>query len=65
MDYLAFLSAYLRERCSRLSSEEEEILQTYIDEQDSLAAELRVQPWSINDDNEDDPLLAENKYIQA
>ena len=65
MDYLTFLSAYFRERCTHLSEEETEKVQAYIDEQGSLAAELQDRPWSLDDDNNNDSLLAENKYIQA
>jgi hypothetical protein len=63
--YLTFLGAYLRERCTRLSEEEKQKIQAYIDQQESLAVELRDKPWSLKDDDETDPLLRENKYIQA
>ena len=65
MSYLTFLSVYLRERCSRLSEEEDQKVKAYIDEQESLAEELRDRPWSLKDDDEWDPLLVENRYIQA
>lgn len=65
IDYLVFLSAYLRERCTCLSKEEEKKVQDHIDKQESLAVELQDRPWSLDDDNENDPLLAENRYIQA
>lgn len=64
VDYLVFLSAYLRERCTRLSREEEQKVQAYIDEQESLAMELQDRPWSLDNDDKGDPLLAENKYVQ-
>lgn len=63
-DYLTFLSAFARERCTRLSVDEEEKVQAYINEQQSLDAEHRDHPWFLDDDYEDEPLLAENKYIQ-
>lgn len=63
-DYLTFLGAFLRERCTRLSSEEEDAVQQQIEEQQLLAADLRDQPWVLDDDFEDKPLLAENRYIQ-
>ena len=63
-DYLPFLSAFLRERCTRLSRDEEEKVQAYIQEQDLMVTEQRDLPWSIDDDYDDDPLLAENRYIQ-
>ena len=64
MDHLTFLGAFSRERCTRLSSEEEERIQAYIEEQQLLAAEHRDRPWFLDDDYEDKPLLAENRYIQ-
>ena len=62
--FLPFLSAFLRERCTRLSSDEEEKVEAYIEEQEALAVESRDHPWALEDEFEDDPLLAENKYIQ-
>lgn len=63
-DYLTFLSAFARERCTRLSSDEEHEVQDYIDKQQLLAAELRDRPWFLDDDYETNPLLAENRYVQ-
>ena len=63
-DHLTFLSAFARERCTRLSSDEEQKVQDHIDEQQLLAVEHRDYPWSLDDDYEDNPLLAENRYIQ-
>ena len=63
-DFLTFLSAFARERCTRLSSDEEKEVQEYIDQQRLLAAELRDRPWFLDDDYETKPLLAENRYIQ-
>jgi hypothetical protein len=62
---LAFLSAFMRERCTHLSPEEDNELEVYIEEQELLALEHRDQPWFLDDDYEDKPLLAENRYIQA
>lgn len=64
VDHLTFISAFLRERCTRLSSDEEYEVQAYIDHQKDLAAEHRDRPWFLEDDFEDDPLLAENRYVQ-
>lgn len=64
LSYLTFLSAYFRERCTRLSSEEEKRVEAYIEEQELLAVQRRDQPWFLDDNYEDKPLLAENKYIQ-
>jgi hypothetical protein len=64
VDRLTFLSAFARERCTRLSNEEEEEIQAYIQEQSLLVAERRDRPWFLDEDYEDKPLLAENRYIQ-
>lgn len=64
MKFITFLSVYLRERCSRLSSEEEEKIKAYIEEQELLAVEYRDRPWFLENDCEDEPSVAENKYIQ-
>lgn len=64
IDYLAFLSAYLRERCTRLTPDEEEEVQTHIAKQHALAVDQQTQPWTLNEDFENNPLLAENKYLQ-
>ena len=63
-DRLTFLGAYSRECCTRLSSEEKEEVQVYIESQQLLAAEHRDRPRFLDDDYEDKPLLAENRYIQ-
>lgn len=63
-DLLAFLGAFARERCSRLSSKEEEEVDAYIEEDQLLAMERQDHPWRDNDQYEDKPLLAENRYIQ-
>lgn len=63
-DYLPFLTAFLRERCTRLSPNEEEKVKAYIEERDLMIAEQRDLPWSLDDNYEDEPLLAENRYIQ-
>jgi hypothetical protein len=63
-DHLTFLSAYARERCTRLSSEEEEDIQAYIEEQQLLAKEHQDRPWYFDNDFEDKPLLAENRHVQ-
>lgn len=62
--FLTFLGAFSRERCMRLSSDEEQEVQAYIEQQQLLAAEHRDRPWFLDDDFEDKPLLAENRYIQ-
>ncbi|KAF9792304.1 hypothetical protein BJ322DRAFT_1102818 [Thelephora terrestris] len=64
LDRLTFLGAFSRERCTRLSSEEVEEVQAYIEKQQLLAAEHRDCPWFLDDNYEDKPLLAENRYIQ-
>ena len=61
---LTFLGVWAREHCTRLTSEEEEEVQAYIEKQQLLAAEHRDRPWFLDDDYEDKPLLAENRYIQ-
>lgn len=61
---LQFLSAVLRERCTRLSSEEEAKVKAYIQEQSLLAEEHRDKPWFLDDDFEDKPLLAKNRFVQ-
>ena len=61
---LLFLSAFLRERCTRLSSEEHTKVHAYIQEQSLLAEEHRDKPWFLDEDYEDKPLLAENRFIQ-
>lgn len=63
-DYLTFLGAFARERCTRLSADEEGQVLAYIEEQEVLAAEHRDHPWFLDDDYDDEPLLAENRYIQ-
>jgi hypothetical protein len=65
IDHLTFLSAYMRERCTRLSAEEEQKVDAYIERQEALAAEERHRPWFLESDCEDEPLSTENKYIQA
>lgn len=64
VDFLTFLGAFSRERCAHLSSEEEEQVNAYIEQQEQLAAEHRDHPWFVEDDYDDKPLLAENRYIQ-
>ena len=64
MDYLAFLSAFLRERCTRLTREEEDEVRTHIETQHSIAVEHQDQPWFLDEDFEKNPILAENKYTQ-
>ena len=64
VNFLPFLSTFLRERCTRLSSDEEEEVEAYIIEQQSLAKEHRDRPWVLEENFEDNPLLAENTYIQ-
>ena len=54
----------MRERCTRMSNEEEQQVQAYIKENSLLAAENKHHPWLLDDDYEDKPLLAENRYIQ-
>jgi len=63
-EFLIFLGAFLRNRCTHLSSDEEEQVQAYIEQQEQVAAEYRNQPWFAEDDYDDKPLLAENRYIQ-
>lgn len=63
-DRLTFLGAFARERCTHLTSDEEEEVQAYIEQQQSLVAEHRDHPWFLDDDYEDKPFLAENRYIQ-
>jgi hypothetical protein len=62
-DPLTFLGTFSRERCTRLSNEEQEEVQAYIERQQQLTTEQRDHPWSLDDDYEDTPLLAENRYI--
>jgi hypothetical protein len=64
IDYLTFLSALFRERCTRLSDDEKQAVGAYIHEQESIAGQHRDHPWFLDDDFEDKPLAAENKYIQ-
>ena len=64
VDFLTFLGAFSSERCTRLSDEEEKEVQEYIESQQLLAAEQRDCPWHLDDDYEDKPILAENRYIQ-
>ena len=64
VDRLTFLGAFARERCTRLSSDEEERILAHIEKQQLLATENRDRPWFLDDDYEDKPLLAENRYIQ-
>jgi len=64
IDYLTFLGAFSRERCTRLSDDEAEQVEAHIREQELMAAEHRDRPWFLDDDYEDKPLLAENRYIQ-
>lgn len=64
LEYLNFLSAYLRERCTHLSNDEEQAVEAYIKEEALSAMEIRDRPWLFDDNFEDEPLLAENKYIQ-
>ena len=64
IDRLRFLSAFLRERCTRLSSEEEVKVKAYIEEHSLQEGERRDQPWFLDDNYEDKPLLAENRFIQ-
>jgi hypothetical protein len=64
VDHLTFLGAFARERCNRLSNEEEERVQAYIEEQQMLAVEHHDRPWFLDDSYKDNPLWAENKYIQ-
>ena len=63
-EYLPFLTAFLRERCTRLSDDEEKKVQAYIQEQDLIVTEQWALPWSLDEDYDDDPLMAENRYIQ-
>ena len=63
-DRLTFLAMYMRERCTRLTANEEAEVQAYIEEQQLKALEHRDHPWFLDDDYEDKPLLAENRYIQ-
>ena len=62
---LVFRSAFMREHCTRLSTKEKEEVEAYVEQQELLATEHRDQPWFLDDDYEDKPLLAENRYIQA
>ena len=64
IDRLTFLGAFSRERCTHLSSKEKEEVQAYVERQQLLAAEHRDRPWFLDDNYEDKPLLAENRYIQ-
>lgn len=59
-----FHSAYFRERCTRLSSDEEAEVEAYIQEHSRRAETQREQPWFLDDEYEDKPLLAENRFIQ-
>ena len=63
-DFLTFHGAFMRKRCTHLSSDEEEQVNAYIEQQEQLVAEIRDQPWFAEDDYDDKPLLAENRYIQ-
>lgn len=45
MDELTFLGVFVRERCTRLSSDEEAQVLAHIDEQELLAADYRDRPW--------------------
>jgi hypothetical protein len=63
-DPLTFLGAFSRERCSHLSTKEEEEVQAYIESQQLLSSDQRDHPWFLDDDYEAKPLLAENRYIQ-
>lgn len=63
-DYLTFLGAFARERCTRLTSDEEARVLAHIEERGLLATEHQDHPWSLDDDYDDEPLLAENRYIQ-
>lgn len=65
MDYLNFLGVFLRERCSHLSSEEEEQVEAHIEQQQLLATEHRDQPWALEEDYKNNPVLVENRYIQG
>ena len=61
---LQFLSAFLRERCTRLSDEESTKVHDYIQQQSALSEEHRDKPWFLDESYEDNPLLAENRFIQ-
>lgn len=63
-EFLNFLGAFLRKRCTHLSSDEEEQVQAFIEQHEQLATESRDHPWFVEDDYQDKPLLAENRYIQ-
>jgi len=62
--FLTFLGAFSCERCTHLSSDEEQEVQAHIEQQQLLAAEYRDRPWCLDDDFEDKPLLAENRHVQ-
>jgi len=64
IDRLTFFSAFLRERCTRLSADEEVEVQAHIEEQQQRDEEHRDRPWFLDDDYEDKPLLVENRFIQ-
>ena len=55
VDRLTFLGAFACERCTRLSSEEEEQVLAHIEKQQLLAAENRDRPWFLDDDYADKP----------
>ena len=64
MDYLVFLSGFMRERCTCMTPNEEEEVQAHIQNQHLLAVEYQDRPWTLDDDFENNPLLAENRYVQ-
>ena len=64
IDRLTFISAFMRERCTHLSADEEDKVQAHIEEQQQRAEEHRDRPWFLDDDYEDKPLQAENRFIQ-
>ena len=63
-DCLTFFCTYSRECCTRLSSEEKEKVQVYIESQQLLAAERQDCPWFLDHNYEDKHLLGGNRYIQ-
>jgi len=64
IDFLIFLGAFAQERCMYLSTDEEEVVRAYIEADQLLALERQDYPWRDDNDYEDNPLLAENRYIQ-